>query len=134
MIRQKQYWVLVIIFPGCNNSDQKNIHPIDEKTSLAGVYRYANKMEFPNECEVAIHELKLNIDSSFNLKLYCDGNAASSLRMINASGKWGLQNDSILTCNSPDTLFYLKIISQYSLAVIPTTPKKYISAYTRVLQ
>ena len=89
-------------------------------------------MEFPGICEVAMHELRLNIDSSFNLRLYCAGDTASTLKEINKSGKWEWREDSTIICSSKDFILQLKVVSENLLSVIQKDNVQPMLTYQRV--
>ena len=90
------------------------------------------KGEYPAKCEMPMHELQLNKDSSFSLKLYCYGDSLSLLKPTFQTGNWSRKNDSLLNfvCSNKTTfeakLFNgsIQVISNKHESYIPTFQKK----------
>ena len=106
-----------------HNNSNNNLH---ETKTIFGLYSYTLAVGEGAGCETLKRSIRLNEDSTFVMKQYCDDNYMSTFRPVIKTGIFRMESPTIFNFISSDrTTFKIKMVNDSTLEITPRTDDTY---------
>lgn len=121
-------YFLILWMLSCNtNENPSSSSNIPQQTkTIFGLYSYYLTLGEEADCESLKRSIRLNEDSTFVMKEYCNDNYMSNFRPLIKTGIFRMENPTIFNFMSSDkTTFKMKMLNDSTFEITPRSDDTY---------